>query len=284
MTYQQGRVHMSDRVFVLGARPRNIGAAVANELFLRGWKVRSDDCAVGDGSRPPGGNLPDAETARRHGYNETEKGHYQRYDAPAVRTFREFDADALVVSLGATYKSHFIDAKEWDLENVLKACLTLPLRCVKRYVEAVEQARSGQHGLNIQESERDPTRTRRIVLIGSYAHRHPFTNGTAYCAAKAGLDMAARTLGWELTDRGYRIHVVHPFHVQGTPMWAQVERDVMESKGMTYEEADAYNRKDLKMPDLLTADEVASVVATLLQVPAMDWLSGTAVELNGGSR
>jgi hypothetical protein len=180
---------MSDRVFVLGARPRNIGAAVANELFLRGWKVRSDDCAVGDGSRPPGGNLPDAETARRHGYNETEKGHYQRYDAPAVRTFREFDADALVVSLGATYKSHFIDATEWDLENV-----------------------------------------------------------------------------------------------QGTPMWAQVERDVMESKGMTYEEADAYNRKDLKMPDLLTADEVASVVATLLQVPAMDWLSGTAVELNGGSR
>jgi hypothetical protein len=69
-----------------------------------------------------------------------------------------------------------------------------------------------------------------------------------------------------------------------TTMWAQVERDVMATKGMTWEEADAYNRKDLKMPDLLTAKQVAEVIEGLVTNPAMGWLSGQAVKLYGGSR
>jgi NAD(P)-dependent dehydrogenase (short-subunit alcohol dehydrogenase family) len=78
--------------------------------------------------------------------------------------------------------------------------------------------------------------------------------------------------------------VVHPYHVNGTPMWAQVEQDVMRTKNMTWEEADAYNRKDLKMPDLLTPEEVAEVITTLVTVPAMGWMSGQPVNLYGGSR
>jgi NAD(P)-dependent dehydrogenase (short-subunit alcohol dehydrogenase family) len=189
-------------VYVCGARQgsNNIGEAVVEAFAARGWDAIGDDCAVGDGSRPPGGNLPDDETAEKFGYTVTDKGRYQRFTAPSVDSF------------------------------------------------------------------------------------FPFTNGTLYCAAKAGLDMAARTLGWELTDRGYRVHVVHPYHVNGTPMWAQVEQDVMRTKNMTWEEADAYNRKDLKMPDLLTPEEVAEVITTLVTVPAMGWMSGQPVNLYGGSR
>lgn len=257
------------KAVVLGAREGNIGGEIAVELDHVGWDVRTSDCAVGDGTRPPGGNLPDDETARQHGYNVTDKGRYQRFEAPSFDQFLRWDADALIITLGATYKGHFADIPDHEIRRIMNACLLLPLECARRYV---------------QSHKHEPARKRSIVFIGSYAHRHPFTNGTLYCAAKAGIDMAAKTLGWELTDRGYRIHVVHPYHVQGTPMWDQVEQDVMASKGMTWHEADAYNRKDLKMPDLLTPVEVAQVVRWLVTEPAAGWTSGTSIELFGGSR
>lgn len=233
---------MRKEALVLGARSGsgNIGDAIV-KLSPVGWKSRGDDCSA------------------------------YGFDPPPTEAFEGYDA--LVVTMGRTYKDHFTDVSEPTLAGVIDACLIRPLLAARRFVEVTKQPR------------RDPADgPLHIVLVGSYAHRHPFTNGTAYCAAKAGLDMAGKALGWELTDLGYRVHVVHPFHVQGTPMWKDVEKGVMESKGLTWQEADDYNRKDLKMPDLLTAHEVAEIIWTLITVPAMGWLSGTSVELNGGTR
>ena len=262
------------KAYVLGAREgsNNIGDHVALQLAEWGYRVFGDDGAIGDGSRPPGGNLPDDETAREHGYNVTDKGRYQRFDAPSVADFQRADPDELVITLGKTSKDHFAETKDYEVREMLKANLILPLEAARRFVQATKN----QTGVEIN-------RVRNIVFVGSYAHDHPFTNGTLYCTAKAGLNMAARALGWELTDLGYRVHVVNPYHVNGTPMWAQVETDVMRSKGMSWEEADAYNRKDLKMPDLLTPEEVASVIKLLLTEPAMEWVTGP-INLYGGSR
>lgn len=262
---------------ILGAKDGsgNIGDEIALELVRHNWQTVTTDCSMSNGKRPPGGNLPNDEVAREFGYTITEEGRYQWFDAPAVATFERVDADACVITLGSTYKDAFWEAKDYDLRRVLRACLELPLIAARRFVQAHEQLRSygdASGGL------------RHIVFVGSYAHDHPFTNGTAYCAAKAGLDMAARTLGWELTDRGYRVHIVHPWHVKGTPMWRDVERGVMESKGWTKEQADAYADRDLKMPEGLTPAEVAQVVRVLLTEPAMGWLSGSGVELRGGTR
>jgi NAD(P)-dependent dehydrogenase (short-subunit alcohol dehydrogenase family) len=254
----------------------NIGDEVVKAL-PDDWEAFGTDCAVGDGSRPPGGNLPNDEVAREFGYNVTDKGRYQRFEVPSYDWFKKHDADALVVTLGATYKGHFAEIPEWEINRIMKANLIMPLEAARRFVAASETNSAPIVGTSSLPDKH-------IVFVGSYAHDHPFTNGTLYCAAKAGLDMAARTLGWELTDRGYRVHIVHPYHVNGTPMWAQVEKDVMRTKAMTWEEADAYNRKDLKMPDLLTAPEVADVITTLLTVPALGWLSGTSLKLYGGSR
>lgn len=279
-----GRVQAA---YVCGAREgtNNIGEAVVERFADRDWDVIGDDCAVGDGSRPPGGNLPDDATAELYGYTITDKGRYQRFEAPSVDDFKRASANALVVTLGKTSKDHFMDTSDHEITNMIKANLILPLECVRRYVQASE-ARDGRRHEQARQSGQVKSydEIRHIVLVGSYAHDHPFTNGTLYCAAKAGLDMAARTLGWELTDLGYRIFIVHPYHVNGTPMWAQVEKDVMRSKDMTWEEADAYNRKDLKMPDLLSPQGVASVIETLITDPGMAWMSGQAVKLYGGSR
>jgi NAD(P)-dependent dehydrogenase (short-subunit alcohol dehydrogenase family) len=266
----------SGRAYVLGAREGsgNIGEAIVNRLYAKGWTVLGDDGAVGDGSRPPGGNIPTDEVAEQYGYNVTDKGRYQRFEAPSVLDFETADSDALIITLGKTAKTHFAEIADWDIRNMINANLVLPLEAARRFVQASKNS-TDWHWTD---------RPKRIIFIGSYAHEHPFTNGTLYCAAKAGLAMAARTLGWELTDRGYRIHIVHPYHVPGTPMWAEVERGVMESKNWTKEQADAYARKDLKMPEELAPQDIAAVIHALLTVPALQWLSGQGLNLYGGSR
>jgi NAD(P)-dependent dehydrogenase (short-subunit alcohol dehydrogenase family) len=284
-----GSTIKNGRAVILGARPGNIGQAIASELLRRWWEVSSTDCLVDDGTRPPGGNLPNDQVAVEHGYSVTEKGRYGRYDVPSLAQFERWDADALVVSLGSTYKTHFTEVPQHDIDRVMRACLLMPLEAARRYVQAAEKTRREINEARKPLFDSDPPAPslRRIVFIGSYAHNHPFTNGTAYCAAKAGIDMAAKTLAWELTDRGYRVHVVHPWHVKGTPMWKEVEQGVMESKGWTKEEADAYADRDLKMPTNLTPEDVAKVVATLLNTGvdnSLDWMAGTSIELAGGTR
>jgi NAD(P)-dependent dehydrogenase (short-subunit alcohol dehydrogenase family) len=279
MKYQVNFPSAGQTAYVLGAREGsgNIGEAIVNFLGRNAWAVYADDGAVGDGSRPPGGNIPNAEVARQFGYTETDKGWYQRFEAPSVLDFEKADADALIITLGKTAKTHFAEIADYDISQMIRANLVRPLEAARRFVQATDNDTS-QPGDPLGEH------IRHIVFVGSYAHEHPFTNGTLYCAAKAGLAMAARTLGWELTDRGYRVHIVHPYHVPGTPMWAEVERGVMESKGWTKEQADAYAAKDLKMPEQLKPEEVAEVVHTLLTIPAMGWLSGQGLNLYGGSR
>lgn len=50
----------------------------------------------------------------------------------------------------------------------------------------------------------------RILNIGSGAGRLPIPGLSAYCAAKAGLDMLTRTLAKELTDRGVTVNSLDP--------------------------------------------------------------------------
>lgn len=187
------------------------------------------------------------------------------YGVPVIRDERWEESSALVVSLGAVSMEPFSELGAGQIRNVVNACLTIPLEIVSQYVKM----RKEQGG--------------KIILIGSYAHRHPFTNGVPYCAAKAGLDMAGKTLGWELTPKGYRTHVVHPYHVPSTPMWEMVQSGVMENRGMDREEADAYAFKDNRM-SLMDPYEIGVMVNMLCTLPEADWLSGTNLELFGGTR
>lgn len=204
-------------------------------------------------------------TVVTHDCKSLDAGHQFGYEVP-LGMYEEFrDAEALVVTLGRTTMDPFDRITPQEVEAVIYGSLTLPLLAAREYV-ACREERGGK-----------------IVLVGSYAHRHPFSTGTAYCAAKAGINMAAQTLGWELTDMGYRTFAVHPYHVPGTDMWSQVQDGVMQNKGMTADEADAYAEKDLKMR-LMRPTDVAEMIGLLLTEPTMEWLSGTNVELFGGTR
>jgi hypothetical protein len=201
MKYQVNFPSAGQTAYVLGAREGsgNIGEAIVNFLGRNAWAVYADDGAVGDGSRPPGGNIPNAEVARQFGYTETDKGWYQRFEAPSVLDFEKADADALIITLGKTAKTHFAEIADYDISQMIRANLVRPLEAARRFVQATDN-------------------------------------------------------------------------------------DVMESKGWTKEQADAYAAKDLKMPEQLKPEEVAEVVHTLLTIPAMGWLSGQGLNLYGGSR
>jgi NAD(P)-dependent dehydrogenase (short-subunit alcohol dehydrogenase family) len=53
----------------------------------------------------------------------------------------------------------------------------------------------------------------RIMNISSDAARNPVFGGSAYCAAKAGLDMFARVLALEVAGSGVAVNTLYPGHV-----------------------------------------------------------------------
>ncbi len=226
-------------VIILGARlgTGNIGEAIAAELAEGTWVT--DDCY-------------DVDTGE--------------FEVPTHLPYRE--AGALVVTLGATSLTPMLETARWRIEEVIRACLLLPLEAIRRYVQARNVDNAGG----------------KVIVIGSYAHDHPLTGCAPYCAAKAGLAAAIKELGWELTEHGYQFHVVHPYHVPTTPMGEMVIAGLMEARNMTLEEARKYQRRDLKLDDHLTPAEIAVIVHWLLTEPAAVWLSGQGLSLYGGTR
>lgn len=82
-----------------------------------------------------------------------------------------------------------VDAGE--LERSLAVNLVAPLLLMRWFIRAT-------HGVPL----------RRIVNISSGAGRRPIFGWSAYCAAKAALDMASRTVALECESRGLAVEVV----------------------------------------------------------------------------
>lgn len=232
-----------------------------------------NDVLVLGTSRPEGpyGNIGDAvvEEFVRHYPNWKVRGtscwNVDQYTAPPVGELERYDA--LVVSLGRAHIEYLAVMEEADLADVIRANLTLPLLAAKRYVQA-----RGQFG-------------GAVVFIGSYAHDHVLSRSAPYCAAKAGLAHAVRCLAWDLGEL-YRFNIVHPYHVEGTPMERYVLEAICKDKDMnSIAEAREYQRKDLRSEQALTAIDVAGVVARLIDDDmTFRWANGAGIELYGGVR
>lgn len=221
------------------------------------------------GSRPGSGNIGEAIAQRLRviQWSVTEDdcwdkraGRFLPVNEHGLRIY-----NACVITLGHTLLTPMKEASYLDLRAVLYGSLELPLECARRYI----QARKSDG---------------RIIFIGSYAHNHPLTNCAAYCAAKAGLNAAVKELGWELTP-DFLTHIVNPYHVPSTPMGRAVVEGMKVSRGMSQEEAEEYQRKDLRLNRHQTPQVIASVVAWLLTHDGTsEWTSGSAIDMYGGVR
>lgn len=187
--------------------------------------------------------------------------------------------DNLVVATGMVHNENIIDVVEAgeDINSyVVESNLVLVMNTVAKFVHDVH-SRHGR-GPRIGGSRRN------IVILGSMAYRKPLTGMSAYCAAKAGLDMYAKCAAWELGPLGFDVFIVHPGSVEDTPMAQNMIDQMAEAKQIPVEEAsEKWHTASAGTNRLLQKTDIAQMVAWLVSGKA-PMASGTSIEMNGGQR
>lgn len=145
-----------------------------------------------------------------------------------------------------------VDAAE--LQRNLAVNFTAPILLMRRFLDATRAV-----GL------------RRIVNISSGAARRPIFGWSAYCAAKAGLDMASRVVALEAATRGLAVEVASLAPgVIDTAMQASV-------RGASAEDfVDVERFRAMKAEGTLRP--AADVAADILRLEAAGKLAGDAIQ------
>lgn len=123
---------------------------------------------------------------------------------------------------------------------------------------------------------------KRIIIIGSMAHRQVLNGSAVYCASKAALAMLSRCLAWELAPKGFDVFCIHPSNVANTPMSFETIEGLERYRGMSHMQAHSY-WSDSEIRPLLTTFDIVEMVNFLLSKHAA-YLSGCQLELAGGQR
>ena len=218
------------------ALARQIAAQAGNRLVTMG-RAQADATNIEV-------DLADAAAAERAG-DELER----RIAGGAFARAVLFNNAGVVSPVGPLEK---VDAAE--LERNLAVNFVAPILLMRRFLRATE----GEQ-------------LRRIVNISSGAARRPVFGWSAYCAAKAGLEMASRVVALEAAQRGLAIEVASLAPgVIDTPMQATV-------RGASPEDfADIERFRAMKAEGTLRpADDVA---ADILRLEAAGKLAGDPVQ------
>lgn len=120
----------------------------------------------------------------------------------------------------------------------------------------------------------------RVINIVSQTYRVPQRMTTIYCASKAGLAHMTKVMARELAPKGWVINAVSPGKIEDTNMSRLTDEQVLELRGWTREEADAYALKNIPMGRFTNTKEIAEVVLTTLLMPP--YVNGTVIEAHGG--
>ena len=145
-------------------------------------------------------------------------------------------------------------ADPYDIERNLVVNLVAPMLLMRRFLADTEGVAT----------------LRRIINISSGAGRRPIQGWGAYCAAKAGLDMATRVVALEAEARGLAVEAVSLAPgVIDTPMQAIVRGVVAEDF------ADVERFRQMKAEGVLRAAE--DVAADILRAEGEGRLKGEPV-------
>lgn len=171
----------------------------------------------------------------------------------AVDTFGGLDV--LVNNAGVETRTSLLETSEDDYDTVmavnLKSAFFGSQAAARYFIDA------GRDGL--------------IINISSVHEDWPMPGNTAYCVAKGGMRMLARTAGVELADKGVRMINVGPGAV-ATPI-----------NQPTMDDPDALKTLENAIPlgRMATPEEVGDLVA-MLATSAAGYLTATTVFVDGG--
>lgn len=175
--------------------------------------------------------------------------------------------DTIIFNCGYTHLDWIEDQPFDEIDRVLDSCLRGQMQTTKQFVNETIDTHS----------------IKTIIYIGSMAHNHVLNASAPYCAAKAGLQMFAKCMAYELAPKGYRVYCINPSNVQDAPMSEATIQGLERFRGLSRKEAEAYWGAECPMGTFLTMHEIGEVCAFLL-TPSARYLSGTEINLAGGQR
>lgn len=120
----------------------------------------------------------------------------------------------------------------------------------------------------------------KVVAVSSDAATRPMRTSAAYCASKAGLNMAVKVAARELGPHGWRINAVSPGMTAPTGMSKYIDRRVPRVRNWSSQQTLEYEKSQEVVPGRIAPIEVAEVIYSTLCGPAH--LNGSIIEINGG--
>ena len=178
----------------------------------------------------------------------------ERLVATAVDAFGSVDIGVNCAGLGTLGPVTELTVEQWDL--VLDVCLKGVFLATKHEARAMQAA--GTHGV--------------IVNIASINARQPGQGMSAYCSAKAGVEMFTRVAALELGRDGIRVCGIGPGLVD-TPL-TQYQRDMPAFR-------DGY-LDNIPMGRVGAPTDIAAAAAFLASDDA-SWISGETLFVDGAS-
>lgn len=166
--------------------------------------------------------------------------------------------DLLVNCAGVVHLAPFVDTLIEDFDHTLAVNTRAPMVVAQLVVRDL-LARGAQGA---------------IVNVSSIAAQVGTPDHTAYCASKAALDAITRVMARELGPAGIRVNSVNPV-VTLTPMGAQAWSDPAKAGPMLAR---------IPLQRFATAEDVASVIAFLLDDELAGMVHGSCIDVDGGFR
>jgi len=111
-----------------------------------------------------------------------------------------------------------------------------------------------------------------IVCLSSLNARQPAAGMGSYCAAKAGVTMLVEVAALELAERGIRVNAVRP---------GLVDTPLTEGIGLIPGLRDEY-LENTPLGRAGTPEDIAGLITYLLSDGA-SWITGSAIDINGGA-
>jgi len=119
-----------------------------------------------------------------------------------------------------------------------------------------------------------------VVNVASQTHKVPQRCTSLYAASKAALVQMTRVMARELAPEGWRINVFCPGKMSDTEMADLCDKQVLELRGWSQEEAEKYALALIPMGRFTTTAECAQMVMTILE--ASSYLNGAVIDFTGG--
>ena len=169
----------------------------------------------------------------------------------AQDTYGGVDIAVNSAGIGTLGPIHDLPAESWA--GVIDVCLTGVFHAVKHEARAMLEQKNG--GV--------------IVNLASIYGRQPGEGMSAYCCAKAGVEMLTRVAALELGPRGVRVNAIAPGFVE-TPMTAPTQP----KSRAAYIDAIPLGRPG-------QADDIARAAFFLVNGDA-EWINGETLVVDGG--